>query len=79
MASTKPYTDGYNVFSVYVTGQHDLSMVDTQTVQLNDDEIDAMIESKIFHTVDKGDSMYNTDTHADCYGDDYADAILADL
>ena len=79
MASTKPYKDGYNVFSVYVTGQHDLSMVDTQTVKLSDDEMNSIIESKIFHTVDRGDSMYNTELHSDCYGDDYADAILADL
>ena len=76
MTSTKPYKDGYNVFSVYVTGQHDVSMVDTQTARLSDDEMDAIIESKIYHTVDKGDSMYNTELHSDCYGDEYANEVI---
>ena len=50
-----------------------------QTVELSDDEMDSIIESKIFHTVDRGDSMYNTDVHSDCYGDDYADCVMSDL
>jgi hypothetical protein len=75
--STRPYTDQYNVASVYDNN------VTTNAVagdDLTDEEINALINADRFNCVARGDSIYNNaDIHDDLYGDDYADAILADL
>jgi hypothetical protein len=74
--STRPYTDRYNVESVY-------NNVTTNVVagdDLTDEEINALIDADRFNCVARGDSIYNNaDIHEDLYGDDYAAAILSEL
>ena len=67
MPSTKPYSDCYNVESIYTTGF-------TKTIhgELTDEEIDSLIKSE-------SDDYSKPEIHSDLSGDDYADAMLAEL
>jgi hypothetical protein len=48
---------------------------------LTDAEFDAFIDEKMFHCVDRGDSMFNgiNDVRPDLDADDWADFILSDI
>jgi len=53
----------------------------TNINHMTDEQFDKFIDSKIFNCVDRGDSMFNAirETKPELYGDDYADAMLADI
>jgi hypothetical protein len=52
-----------------------------QTFNMTDAEFDEFINSKIYHNVDRGDSMFNgvRDVKPELSGDDWADYILSDM
>ena len=59
----------------------DTSMIKQTTSTLSnmtDAEFDAIIDAKIFHTVDRGDSMYNAinDVRPDLDADDWTDSMM---
>ena len=63
--------------TIYVTPDHDQQFIQhDRIVELTDADIDALMQSN-FNSPYEDD--VTTELHADCYGDDYANAILADL
>ena len=66
---TRPYTYDFNVEGLYQSG---CKQSNANHGELTDAEIDALIMSE-------SDDYSKPDVHDDLYGDDYADAILADL
>ena len=71
--STRPYTDVYNVESVYDNVTTNCAVND----ELTDEQIDALIntDSQTFG----GIMASEFDVKDDLYGDDYADAIMSEL
>ena len=53
---------------IFVTPEHDTTMINSDVVELTDAEIEQLIAAQGEYQL-----------YSDCYGDDYADAILADL
>ena len=70
--STRPYTDVYNVESVYDNATINCAVND----ELTDEQIDALINSES-ETVGIMGSLF--DVKSELYGDDYADAMMAEL
>ena len=70
--STRPYTDVYNVESVY---HNDVTTSDACDV-LTDEQIDDLINAQ---DVRHSDDCFNNEIKSDLYGDDYADAMMRDL
>jgi len=66
--STRPYTDRYNVASVYDNVTISCESLD----ELTDEQIDALIDSQ-------PDVIDNVNIFPELSGDDYANAVLADL
>ena len=70
--STRPYTDVYNVESVY----HNDVTTSAACDELTDEQIDSLIHDQdARHSAD----CFNNEIHSDLMGDDYADAVLAEL
>ena len=67
--STRPYTDRYNVASVY---DNNVTTVCPPLDELTDEQIDALIDSQ-------PDVMDDINIFPELSGDDYANAVLADL
>ena len=65
--STRPYKDEFNVESVYSSGSDKIIYG-----ELTDEEIDVLINSE-------SDDYSKPDILADLSGDDYADAMMAEL
>ena len=64
----RPYVECYNTESIYTTGYSN-----RVGGELTDAEIDALC------IAEESAMPFDNDTHADLVGDDYADAIMADL
>ena len=70
--SIRPYTDVYNVESVY----HNDATISANCDELTDEQIDSLINDQdARHSAD----CFNNEIHSDLMGDDYADAVLAEL
>ena len=70
---TRPYHDRFNVESVY---DNNVTTDCASGDELTDEQIDALINSES-ETVGIMGSMF--DVKSDLYGDDYADAMMAEL
>ena len=51
-------------------------MINSEIVELTEEQLDALMQSN-FNSPYEDD--VDTELHSDVYGDDYADAILADI
>ena len=58
---------------VFVTPDHDTTMIDSEIVELLQDSDPTDEELEELDTLDTDDEHY------DCYGDDYAKEVIADL
>ena len=72
----RPYRDHYNTESIYKNIGYSVA---ESGQELTDDQIAYLTESEIEMYCSRGDSVFSVNTHDELYGDDYADAILADL
>ena len=70
--STRPYTDVYNVESVY----DNVTTNCADDCELTDEQIDDLINAQ---DARHSDDCFNNEIKADLYGDDYADAMMAEL
>ena len=70
--SIRPYTDVYNVESVY----DNVTTNCGDDVELTDEQIDALINDQ---DVRCANDCFDNEIKSDLYGDDYADAIMSEL
>ena len=67
--STRPYTDVYNVESVY----DNVTTNCGNDVELTDEQIDSLIHDQ---DARQSDDCFDNEIHGDLYGDDYANEVI---
>ena len=64
---------GSNTIQVFTTSNHDTTMINSEIVELTEEQLDALMQSN-FNSPYEDD--VDTELHSDCYGDDYANEVI---